>query len=131
MINSLLFSICFILIFKVRIIYLALNNIKLFDFIKYMIFKNFGKIMYHIGEICHIYIRPHLLPLFFRITLHSCSNMLLDQLYKKNQFRKFVPHPCSAWKLENCHLKSNFQNYGRMVVDSLKRSSQRVEKENI
>ena len=54
MINSLFFSICFILIFKERIIYLALNYIKLFDFIKYMIFDNFGKIMYHIGEICHI-----------------------------------------------------------------------------
>merc|ERR1711874_60046 len=30
-----------------------------------------------------------------------------------------------------CHIKSNFQNYGRMVVNSLKRSSRRVEKENI
>ena len=30
-----------------------------------------------------------------------------------------------------CHLKSKFQNYGRMVVDSLKRPSRRVEKENI
>ena len=30
-----------------------------------------------------------------------------------------------------CRIKSNFQNYGRMVVDSLKRPSRRVEKENI
>ena len=34
-------------------------------------------------------------------------------------------------KIRKCHLKSKFQNYGRMVVDSLKRSSRRVEKENI
>ena len=34
-------------------------------------------------------------------------------------------------KIRKCHIKSNFQNYGRMVVDSLKRPSRRVEKENI
>ena len=34
-------------------------------------------------------------------------------------------------KIRKCHIKSKFQNYGRMVVDSLKRSSRRVEKENI
>ena len=36
-----------------------------------------------------------------------------------------------VWKMEKCHIKSKFQNDGRMVVDSLKRPSQRVEKENI
>merc|ERR1711895_318293 len=34
-------------------------------------------------------------------------------------------------KICKCHKKSNFQNYGTMVVDSLKRPSRRVEKENI
>ena len=34
-------------------------------------------------------------------------------------------------KIRKCHLKSKFQNYGRMVVDSLKHPSRRVEKENI
>ena len=33
----------------------------------------------------YIYIRAHQLPLFFRITLHSCSNMLLDELWKKKK----------------------------------------------
>ena len=34
-------------------------------------------------------------------------------------------------KIRKCQIKSNFQNYGTMVVDSLKRPSWRVEKENI
>ena len=34
-------------------------------------------------------------------------------------------------KIRKCHKKSNFQNYGTMVVDSLKHPSQRAEKENI
>ena len=34
-------------------------------------------------------------------------------------------------KIRKCHIKSKFQNYGRMVVDSLKSSSRRVEKEKI
>ena len=33
--------------------------------------------------------------------------------------------------MEKCHIKLKIENDGRMVVDSLKRPSQRVEKENI
>ena len=34
-------------------------------------------------------------------------------------------------KVLKCHIKSNFKNYGRMVVESLKRPSRRLEKESI
>ena len=42
-----------------------------------------------------------------------------------------LPGGKGGLKIRKCHIKSNFQNYGRMVVDSLKRPSRRVEKENI
>ena len=44
----------------------------------------------------------------------------------------FIFDPAASHaKIRKCHIKSNFQNYGRMEVDSLKRLSQRVEKENM
>ena len=42
-----------------------------------------------------------------------------------------LPGGNGGQNFEKCHIKLNFQNYGRMVVDSLKRSSRRVEKDNI
>ena len=40
-------------------------------------------------------------------------------------------HVEEGLKIRKCLKKSNFQNYGTVVVDSLKRPSRRVEKENI
>ena len=62
---------------------------------------------------------------------------LVADINEKLSFPKFRENRSMAWiatlpsKFCKCHLKSKFQNYGRMVVDSLKRSSQSVEKENI
>ena len=80
------------------------------------------------------YIRVYLLPTFFLIELEI---FLVADINEKISFPKFRENRSMSWiatlpsKFCKCHLKSKFQNYGRMVVDSLKRSSQSVEKENI
>ena len=72
--------------------------------------------------------------LFFLIEL---KNFLVVDINEKLSFPKFRENWSMSWiatlpsKFCKCHIKSNFQNCGRMVVDSLKRPSRRVEKENI
>ena len=51
---------------------------------------------------------------------------MINYFLKKIKFT----HVEGGSKIHKCHIKSKFYNYGTMVVDSLKRSSRRVEKEN-
>ena len=72
--------------------------------------------------------------LFFPIEL---GIFLVVNINEKLSFPKFRENWSMSWiatlssKFCKFHIKSKFQNYGRMVVDSLKRPSRRVEKENI
>ena len=54
------------------------------------------------------------------------------KIYMVKFFLKKKVYSCgSGLKIRRCHKKSKFQNYGTMVVDSLKHPFRKVEKENI